>query len=72
MIEFVKDIFFFINCLLLFEFNRISCILLTIFSSNKDKDFTGKDICRKREIELYYNKRDHRFSSSDLRRRVCE
>tara|TARA_B100000212_G_C27194972_1_gene456244 strand:- start:23 stop:427 length:405 start_codon:yes stop_codon:yes gene_type:complete len=38
----------------------------------RDKDFTGKDICRKREIELYYNKRDHRFSSSDLRRRVCE
>tara|TARA_B100001057_G_scaffold492556_1_gene585180 strand:- start:2387 stop:2791 length:405 start_codon:yes stop_codon:yes gene_type:complete len=38
----------------------------------RDKDFTGKDICRKREIELYFNKRDHRFSSSDLRRRVCE
>ena len=38
----------------------------------RDKDFTGKDICRKRGIELYFNKRDHRFSSSDLRRRVCE
>ena len=37
-----------------------------------DKDFTGKDICRKREIDLYFNKRDHRFSTSDLRRRVCE
>tara|TARA_Y100001935_G_C17288600_1_gene501893 strand:- start:389 stop:805 length:417 start_codon:yes stop_codon:yes gene_type:complete len=37
----------------------------------RDKDFTGKDICRKREIELYFNKRDHRFSSSDLRERVC-
>ena len=34
--------------------------------------FTGKDICRKRDIELYFNKRDHRFSSSDLRRRVCD
>jgi glycerol-3-phosphate cytidylyltransferase len=38
----------------------------------RDKDFTGKDICRKRDIDLYFNKRDHRFSSSDLRRRVAE
>lgn len=38
----------------------------------RDKDFTGKDICRKRDIELYFNRRDHRFSSSDLRRRVAE
>lgn len=38
----------------------------------RDKDFTGKDICRKRDIELYFNKRDHRFSSSDLRKRVIE
>ena len=37
----------------------------------RDKDFTGKDICRKRDIDLYFNKRDHRFSSSDLRKRVC-
>jgi glycerol-3-phosphate cytidylyltransferase len=38
----------------------------------RDKDFTGKDICRKRDIDLHFNKRDHRFSSSDLRKRVCE
>jgi glycerol-3-phosphate cytidylyltransferase len=38
----------------------------------REKDFTGKDVCRKRGIELYFNKRDHRFSSSDLRRRVAE
>jgi glycerol-3-phosphate cytidylyltransferase len=38
----------------------------------RDKDFTGKDICRKRDIDLYFNKRDHRFSSSDLRRRVAD
>lgn len=36
----------------------------------KDKDFTGKDICRKRGIELFFNSRDHRFSTSDLRCRV--
>jgi len=38
----------------------------------KEKDFTGKDICRKRGIQLYFNKREHRFSSSDLRKRVAE
>lgn len=38
----------------------------------KELDFTGKDICKKRGIQLYFNKRDHRFSSSDLRKRVAE
>tara|TARA_Y100000004_G_scaffold175701_1_gene215531 strand:- start:1312 stop:1719 length:408 start_codon:yes stop_codon:yes gene_type:complete len=36
----------------------------------REKDFTGKDICKRRDIELHFNKRDHRFSSSDLRARV--
>lgn len=35
-----------------------------------DKDFTGKSICERRHIELYFNKRDHRFSSTDLSCRV--
>ena len=38
----------------------------------RDKEFTGKDECRKRGIQLYFNKRDHRFSTSDLRTRVSE
>ena len=38
----------------------------------RDKDFTGKDLCRQRDIEFYFNKRDHRFSTSDLRKRVEE
>lgn len=38
----------------------------------KDKTFTGRAICAKRGIELFFNKRDHRFSSSDLRKRVAE
>jgi len=37
-----------------------------------DKDFTGKDICQKRGIEIIYNGRDHSFSSSSLRKRVAE
>jgi len=38
----------------------------------KEKEFTGKDVCRKRGIELHFNKRDHRFSTTDLRHRVCK
>jgi glycerol-3-phosphate cytidylyltransferase len=38
----------------------------------REKDFTGKEICKRRDIALYFNKRDHRFSSSELRRRVVE
>jgi len=38
----------------------------------RDKEFTGRDICKKRDVELYFNKRDHRFSSSDLRKRIGE
>ena len=38
----------------------------------RDKEFTGKDICTTRGIELIYNKRDHSFSSSSLRKRVVE
>lgn len=38
----------------------------------RDGKFTGRAICAARDIELYFNKRDHRFSTSDLRKRVCE
>ena len=37
-----------------------------------DKAFTGKDICKKRNIELIFNGRDHSFSSSSLRKRVAD
>jgi glycerol-3-phosphate cytidylyltransferase len=38
----------------------------------KRSDFTGKETCRRKGIRLYFNTRDHRFSSSDLRKRVAE
>lgn len=37
----------------------------------KDQEFTGKDICKQRNIELVFNSRDHSFSSSSLRKRVA-
>lgn len=36
------------------------------------KEFTGKAICLNRGIDLYYNRRDHSFSSSELRKRVAQ
>tara|TARA_B110000003_G_scaffold232993_1_gene236078 strand:+ start:1030 stop:1452 length:423 start_codon:yes stop_codon:yes gene_type:complete len=36
----------------------------------KDKNFTGKEYCKKKGIKIYYNKRNHRFSSSTLRKQV--
>ena len=38
----------------------------------RDKEFTGREICNKRGIELIFNGRDHSFSSSNLRKRVAE
>ena len=37
-----------------------------------DKEFTGKQICTDRGIEIVFNGRDHSFSSSSLRKRVAE
>ena len=38
----------------------------------RDKNFTGKEYCSEKGIEIYYNSRDHRFSSSGLRKQVKE
>lgn len=38
----------------------------------RDKDFTGRAYCEEKGIELYFNKRDHRFSSSGLRKVVAK
>nr|WP_297307721.1 adenylyltransferase/cytidyltransferase family protein [uncultured Flavobacterium sp.] len=38
----------------------------------QDKNFTGRKFCEEKGIELYYNRRDHRFSSSCLRKIVAE
>lgn len=38
----------------------------------EDQHFTGRKECVERGIELYFNKRDHSFSTTELRRRVKE
>jgi glycerol-3-phosphate cytidylyltransferase len=36
----------------------------------KAQQFTGREYCERKGIKLYYNRRDHRFSSSGLRKEV--
>ena len=38
----------------------------------KTKEFTGKQLCVDNDIELYYNKRQHSFSTTNLRTRIKE
>ena len=53
------------DILKLFNFN-----IRVIGEEYKDGKFTGRATCAARGIEIYFNKRDHRFSTSDLRERV--
>lgn len=48
----------------------IDCRILGV--EYEGKDFTGYNECMTRGIELVFNKRDHSFSSSNLRKRVAE
>ena len=34
------------------------------------KDFTAKEICKNRGIEIVYNKRDHEWSTTELRKKI--
>ena len=52
--------------------NHLPVHIRIIGEDYKGKDFTGKDICRRLGIDLYFNRRDHRFSTTDLRKRICE
>jgi len=38
----------------------------------KDRDFTGKQYCIDNGIELHFHKREHQYSSTELRNRVYE
>ncbi len=36
----------------------------------KDKNFTGNDICKQRDIKIVFNSRDHNYSTTELRNRI--
>lgn len=50
--------------------NMFNIDIRIIGEEYKDMNFTGRTTCTQRGISIYYNKRDHRFSSSGLRERV--
>ncbi|RLZ11822.1 adenylyltransferase/cytidyltransferase family protein [Faecalibacter macacae] len=49
----------------------VSIDIRIIGEEYRDIDFTGKQFCLDNKIEIYYNKRSHRFSSSSLREVVA-
>ena len=41
-------------------------------SDHKNTNFSGLNICKNLDIEVYYNHRNHDFSSTELRKRIAE
>jgi glycerol-3-phosphate cytidylyltransferase len=48
----------------------LDCRILGI--EYEHRDFTGREQCQDRGIDIVFNSRDHSFSSSNLRKRVAE
>jgi glycerol-3-phosphate cytidylyltransferase len=38
----------------------------------RSKEYTGKELCVDKGIEIYYNKRQHSFSTTNLRQRILD
>lgn len=53
-------------------FNTIDIDIRFVGSDYKNADFTGKDINERNGTEIFYNRRDHDFSSSGLKDRVIK
>ena len=51
-------------------FSSFNLDIRIIGSDYLDKEFTAKDICKNRNIKIHYNKRDHGFSSTELKKRM--
>lgn len=50
-------------------FHALPIDIRIIGEEYRGKYFTGKEICKEKGIEIYYNHRSHGFSSSELRSR---
>ena len=51
-------------------FKSLDLDIRIIGSDYKGKDFTAKNICQERGIKIVYNKRDHGFSTTNLRKKI--
>jgi glycerol-3-phosphate cytidylyltransferase len=53
-------------------FRNLDVDVRIIGEEYKDKEFTAKDICIERGIEIYYNSRKHSYSTTELRKRILQ
>jgi glycerol-3-phosphate cytidylyltransferase len=68
----------FVDDIIIYETEKDLLDILSIYPINmrfvgeeyRNKDFTGKDYCLDNDIELIYNSRKHRFSTTELRKRM--
>jgi glycerol-3-phosphate cytidylyltransferase len=51
-------------------FNTLKLDVRIIGEDYKNKNFTAKNICQKRNIKIIYNKREHNYSTSNLRNKI--
>jgi glycerol-3-phosphate cytidylyltransferase len=69
----------YIDQIIVYETEKDLIDILTIYPINirfvgeeyRNKDFTGKDYCLDNDIEIVYNNRKHRFSTTELRKRTA-
>ena len=68
----------YVDEIIIYETEKDLLDILSIYPINvrfvgeeyRNKDFTGKDYCLDNDIELVYNNRKHRFSTTELRKRM--
>lgn len=53
-------------------FSSLDLDVRIIGEEYKEKEFTAKRICQKRGIRIVYNKREHEFSTTNLRKKIYE
>lgn len=53
-------------------FSSLDLDVRIIGEEYKDQNFTAKSICQKRGIQFIYNKREHNFSTTNLRKLVYD
>ena len=53
-------------------FSSLDLDVRIIGEEYKNQNFTGREVCQKRGIRIVYNKRDHDFSTTNLRIRIYE
>jgi glycerol-3-phosphate cytidylyltransferase len=51
-------------------FSALDLDVRIIGEEYRNKSFTAKDICQKRNIKIIYNKREHKYSTTNLRKKI--